>query len=164
MCVAAATIGLIASAASAGLGALSAYSQYQQGKAQEEKAESDARAASVESSTRIEEQVRNDRYREGAEIANIANSGTSGSYGSPFLVALENAETAQANIGAASVSGFNQANAIRAGGQNAASQGRAALFGGIAGAAVQGFKGYRDYKKNQSNALYIGGSTVPGLY
>ena len=162
MCIDPATLALVSTIGSASLGALSAFDQYKQGKAREAQAEENAKSANVESSKQIEERVRNDRYRQGAEISSIANSGVSGSYGSPFLVALENAETTQANLEASSVAGFNRSQAIRTQGANAAAAGRSALFGGIAGAAVTGFQGYQKYKKNRANALYIGGSTVPG--
>lgn len=163
MCVAAATLGLVAQGASVGLTALSAVSQYQQGKAQEQQAELNATNESRRQVLLNSERIREDRRREGQEIVNIGQSGVSGAFGSPFLVAVENAETSALNRLNAERAGQQGVQNIRTQGANAAAAGTNALFNGLGSAAVQGFNAASQFKQNQQNALYLGRPRIPGV-
>jgi len=111
-----------------------------------------------------EQRVKDRKFREGGEVNSIAASGVSGAYGSPFLLALENAETEAINSTNAGKSAGQRANLQRIQGQNQANQYAAQGIRQLGGAIGTGYGAISQYRKNRSNARFVmGGHTLPGV-
>lgn len=163
MCVDPATLALASTVATVGSTTLALAQDAANARGAERVAEQNSETAIRRGIVEQEQFARDERFRQGAEVAAIGASGVSGSYGSPFLVALENAENAEINR-------VNFGRGVGQSAQNILNQGQAQAqgftansFSRIGQGIAAGFNGYQTFDRANQRRLYLGGHSLPGV-